>query len=503
MGGGLTLCLLVALLSGCAHRAAPLALSAFDPESGYRFSNRQASEDADDVFVVLTFSGGGFRASAMSYGVLEELRDTTVQLPGRAAPSRLLDEVDMISSVSGGSFTAAYYGLFGERIFSDFRQRVLDQDFKREAILGVLSPLSVPRLASPTFDRSDLMAEAYGEKLFEGRTFEDMRASRPYVVINAMNLQMGSLFYFTQDFFDFLGADLSRYPIGSAVAASAAVPGAFSPITLPNHPACPGFTLPSWCQPRPVGTGGTTRTVAHTLSSMHRYHAEKAQRPYLHLTDAAVADNTGLQYFVLELDRGEIRRRLDAGRIHTVLVVVVNADNDRHPNIDCDSSSPGEVTVVIESVFHAIGQVTRQTISMVETLIRRTCSGTTGAPPPPGGIHLVEVHLTNLRDQALRARMLDVPTSLDLDAEVVGPLIQSARTLLREHPTFQRFQRELAARAGGGTNPRVTTAPLVPAEPATPPVPVEDPLTPPAATPAPASLGAGELPEPRIREVAR
>ncbi len=68
---------------------------------------------SNDIGLVLAFSGGGTRAAALAYGVLEELRDTTVVLDDR--PRRLLDEIDIISSVSGGRFTSAYYSLYGDR----------------------------------------------------------------------------------------------------------------------------------------------------------------------------------------------------------------------------------------------------------------------------------------------------------------------------------------------------------------------------------------------------
>ena len=56
--------------------------------------------------MILARSGGGSRASALGYGVLEELRRTEVTLNG--VKRHLLDEVDVISAVSGGTFPAAY-----------------------------------------------------------------------------------------------------------------------------------------------------------------------------------------------------------------------------------------------------------------------------------------------------------------------------------------------------------------------------------------------------------
>ena len=82
----------------------------------------------------LMFSGGGTRASALSYGVLKELAATTVTIDGEQI--RLLDEVDLISSVSGGSFTAAYYGLYGEKIFDDFEESFLKRNVDRDLALG-------------------------------------------------------------------------------------------------------------------------------------------------------------------------------------------------------------------------------------------------------------------------------------------------------------------------------------------------------------------------------
>src|SRR5207248_1780038 len=113
--------------------------------------------------------GGGTRAASLSYGVLEELARTPVGLAG--AQHRMLDEVDIISSVSGGSFTAAYYALWGDRIFLDFESKFLKREVQNDLLLRVLAPWNQARLASPKFSRTDLAAEYYDDLLFKGATF--------------------------------------------------------------------------------------------------------------------------------------------------------------------------------------------------------------------------------------------------------------------------------------------------------------------------------------------
>ena len=62
----------LALLPACAHRYRNKALDEYQPNSGYRFYAEDAGEDnTNSLFVCLTFSGGGTRAAAFSYGVLD------------------------------------------------------------------------------------------------------------------------------------------------------------------------------------------------------------------------------------------------------------------------------------------------------------------------------------------------------------------------------------------------------------------------------------------------
>ena len=92
------LLLLLLLLGGCATRPVNPPISHVNPSSGYRFEARQARMNDKDDLIILAFSGGGTRAAAFSYGVLEFLRRTEV-IDSKGRKIRLLDEVDVITGV--------------------------------------------------------------------------------------------------------------------------------------------------------------------------------------------------------------------------------------------------------------------------------------------------------------------------------------------------------------------------------------------------------------------
>lgn len=166
----LSLFLLACIASGCAHyplnQRSPTASTGKD----YRFDElEREAHNSDRLFLCLTFSGGGTRAAALAYGVLKELRETKITIDGEKR--RLIDEIDCISSVSGGSFTAAYYGLYGQRLFTDFRRRFLERDIEGALFRRLLNPVNLVSVASPSYGRTDLAASYYQDELFDGATF--------------------------------------------------------------------------------------------------------------------------------------------------------------------------------------------------------------------------------------------------------------------------------------------------------------------------------------------
>src|SRR5271167_2160462 len=107
--------LLLVFWSGCVHAPLNKILVEDAAPKQIRFVPRPTGTPGDDVAIFLFFSGGGTRAAAFSYGVLKELSRTTIS--GGETSHRLLDDVESIAAVSGGSFTAAYYCLYHDRIF--------------------------------------------------------------------------------------------------------------------------------------------------------------------------------------------------------------------------------------------------------------------------------------------------------------------------------------------------------------------------------------------------
>ena len=80
----------VLLISGCAHYPVNAPLPAVDNRAGYRFQNVAPQTNSDDLALMLAFSGGGTRAAALSYSVLEELKKTPSGLSRQpaSAPGR-------------------------------------------------------------------------------------------------------------------------------------------------------------------------------------------------------------------------------------------------------------------------------------------------------------------------------------------------------------------------------------------------------------------------------
>ena len=186
--------------------------------------------------------------------------------------------------MSGGSFTSAYYGLHGAGIFDDFEERFLRKNLNARLSLTLLRPLKFMRIAFTPYTRSDMAMDLYDKEVFGGVTFADLEAREgPELNINATDIDIGTVFTFTQPLFDAICSDLSKLRISQAVTASSAVPGIFSPLLLRNRAGSCGFPEPAWIQ-EALDNPERSRRAYHDARAAETYLDAKA-RPYLFLVD--------------------------------------------------------------------------------------------------------------------------------------------------------------------------------------------------------------------------
>ncbi len=410
---------------------------------------------SDELTLILTFSGGGTRAAALSYGVLQELRDTTVRI--KNTEKRLLDEVDLISSVSGGSFTSAYYGLFGDRIFTDFEYKFLKKRVQTELLrLSLFSPKAWIRLAPALFERSDLAAEYYNRTIFKKKTFADMRKDAPRIIINATDLSLGRGFAFTDYHFSWICSDLDSYPVGRAVAASSAVPVVFSPIALHNYSGRQGCLY----SPR-VGAKQKTSKITHAGEdrlnqslSIAKYRNGE-QYPYLHLVDGGVSDNLGIRSLLdmVTFSQGDMWKLLKSYRMSNtkkMAFVVVNASSFADPTIPKRQVAPTTVAVIDATTTIQSNQYNVETLELLRSQFpkwqKQIKTGRCKERHTPDcadiQFSLIEVDLGDLQKQE-REQLLYVPTSLELPPATVDLLKQAGRNLLKRSESFQRLRKQL------------------------------------------------------------
>lgn len=445
-GGGCRLAsgaLLALALVGCAHYPLNARLQHYAPGEGYRLENLQARDNSGSLFVVLAFSGGGTRAAALAYGVLEQLQHTDIMWEGRR--KSLLDEVDIISAVSGGSYTAAYYALYRERLFTDFERDFLLRNVQGQLTRRLLAPGNLVRTMSPTFGRSDLVAEYLDQYLFHGATFGDLEQhGRPFVLLNASDMSLGTRFEFTQDQFDLLCSDLTTYPIARAVAASSAVPVVLSPLTLRNYAGSCGYREPAWVQAALDDRAASARRYYQARDL--RSYLDRAQRPYVHLLDGGLTDNTGLRALLERIQTGRDPQRLPhmlgVATLRKAVLIMVSAETPPSRRLDRSEAVPS-IVQVIRNVRHiTIGRYSFETTELFKARFE--------ALARDGGnvdtkFYLIEVTFEALSDPAERKRFTGIPTSFALPAADVEALRQVAGRLLRESPDYRRLLHDLAA----------------------------------------------------------
>ena len=456
------------MLAGCATRPVNPPITHTNPSSGYRFETRQAHAIDKENLVVLAFSGGGTRAAAFSYGVLEFLRRTEVVGP-KGNEVRLLDQIDVITGVSGGSFTALAYGLYGDKLFTDYEQRFLKRDVQGEIIGRAFSPTYWPKLTSTGWGRSELASQLYDEILFNGATFGDLdRGTGPLILASATDISSGSRFTFSQAIFDVICSDLNRFPLSRAAAASSAVPVVLSPITISNYGGTCNSTPPAWAKPF-MGSDNPPRPAARAVRSFRADAAfgDSVRRPYLHLVDGGVSDNLGMRAVLDALEVLEALHDMGAptplDSARRIVVFIVNSQSSPPTNWDEFEVPPGTIDILLKAAGTPIDQYSYESVELLKdtaarwgTLrrVRDSAAMKANKDPavaaatrvPDAEIYAIDVSFAALKDENERAYLNRQPTTFVLSAEAVDRLRAAAGTILAASPEFQRLLKDIGAK---------------------------------------------------------
>ena len=433
--------LCAALLTGCASTAVIQNEAVEEvPELGsYSLKQVYGNRSETGVSLVLAFSGGGARAAALAYGVMLELRDTQVIVEGQGRA--LLEDVKVISAVSGGSFTAAYYGLYGDAIFNRFEEDVLEQDLETEITRRVLS---LSHLLSNN-SRGEAASQVYSEHLFGDRTFADMRTKNaPLILINASDLSSGARISFVQDFFSLLCSDIDSFPIAKAVAASAGVPLLFEPVVLENFDTCDVTPALERLQQAADEFNGSQMELA--VQSIAKLANEKQTHRYLHLVDGGITDNLGLRsiYELVELYGGieafmEIMGRTADSRSVLISVDAAVDSSFGIGQVPDEPSVEQSINAVTDIQLHRYNASTLELMRNEFGRWHRELS-TSGRAVEP---YFIDVALADYPDPDKVAEFNRIPTTLNLSDLQVDALIEAGRSLLRTHPEFQRLLADL------------------------------------------------------------
>jgi len=421
--------------------------------------------DLGAPLILIAFSGGGSRAAALGLGVLDEL--AAHAYPASGTPVALIDRVKVVSSVSGGSVIAAWFGLVGPARLDELKTDFLERDNTKTLEWQATDPLTLARLSLSSYTRIDALRDLLDRELFHGARFADLRRpGAPLIVMNATDMESGEVFAFTPTRFNDLCSDLDQLPLSVAVAASAAFPVALSPMSLRNYSyegckgAIPGggwiaaeLTLPL---PRYINLEEYKR--ARYANALRNGKNAYRDEHYLHLLDGGLVDNQGVQSLTEVLisphSPARIVDAINSGRVRRIVVIAVNARADKDNGVGENPAVPGLLNVVNRVIGAPIDSTTARSNASLQNLVDTLNAAGTAPTSAPGKPLFTGLRVYNIPvdfdqfqsgQQELQTAVKNIGTSWTLSSTQLQQAIEAGRLLLRQHPCFQRLLLDINA----------------------------------------------------------
>ncbi len=423
-----------------------------------------------EVYIGLAFSGGGMRATAFAYGMLEELRAAGVET---GTPDGLLDDVRLVSGVSGGSVMAAQFGLYGPDGLTGFRDSYLVTDAETYMATSALNPFSLAKGLAGGVNGRDTFGRYLDEVLFHGATFADLRKrSHVKTWINATDMANNTPFLFSPETFDALCSDLSKLKLSEAVAASAAYPLVFTPIVLKAHQGACDYREPDWLTAARYNPEATAAMRAHARALESYSNPDEVK--FVKLLDGGITDNFGTTGLAVERARAQVPyaplTAEEAVKLKRMLFLVGNAGVENDYDWTERVEGPGGVNLAMSIASSAMSAASRSgydsmrgelrlwETELVEwrcalplSEVRRLRGSTEGWDCKDVKLFVGEVSFANLPTE-MRDEVDKVPTRLKMPEAQVDLVIEASRLATRLTPEYNGF---LASLSGNGVDQRI------------------------------------------------
>lgn len=424
---------------------------------GYRYTTLYKTGDNDDRLIILAMSGGGKRSAAFSYGALKGMRE--IPSPTRSGPTPFLQQVDVITGISGGSFTAAYYGLHREAAFGQYEQDFLYRD-TNSYIYGIyLLPWNWTWISDPAVGTNDFMERVYDRTMFHGATFKDLTSrGRPLIALGATDISYGQPFAFTQEYFDLICSDMEALPISRAVAASNGFPGLFSPVTLTNHRKACGDREPGWLRAIPEKDRLDPLSRLGEQARVLGRYLDADQTRFVHLADGGITDNLGLRIvgglMQAMAATPEYLRARGFDRLRRIVVISIDGEGAQDTST-AQSKYVGGIFSLLGLVsgaqidrynFETMTTVTQQLRDVQANLQQTRCAQgkvVYGAACNDVTAELIHISLAGLPAGPEKDKLLAIPTGLTLERGDVDALVTAGARAVVESEPLRRFVESL------------------------------------------------------------
>jgi NTE family protein len=430
-----------------------------------------APPSPDRPTILMTFSGGGTRAAALAESVLRYLKETTY-VGADGQQHRLIDDVRLVSSVSGGSVTAAWFGLRGADGLDDLRSQFLAQDNMRTLELDAVNPITWFRLAFTKFTRIRAEEDLFDAELFHGATMSALnQPGRRFILPNTTDMAGGQTFVFSPQRFDDICSDFDALKISTAVASSAAFPIALSPVDFQNNSgaACAGtLRQDQWATIALGNPYSQYLNLPNYRDARYTNDLRRGQYPfrnieYLHFLDGGLADNLGVKTLrsamISTHDEVGGLNAINTGQIQRLVVILVNARSEPPNGLYQQPNTPGLVDAINTVVGAPIDASTANSALALQALLTELDQAAQGARANAGfkgmKIYGITVDYDQLpadtqENRALRDAAKDVPTSWTLTSDQLAITEQVGRFLLARHPCFIQLTADLQATTPSG-----------------------------------------------------